>query len=151
MEEEDYYDDQEQYQEDEYEEGEEVQFQGENEYIPKEEKKEYMSRQQIAGSNLYKELESYPQINLDERNSLRNKYVNMPSLPVLNMRVLAAVLVFLKLVENKVTKNTMSGEIFKEVFSILNNALGDDKDQYRELKTKATFVRYIFAVLKFSF
>lgn len=111
-------------------------------------KREFLTRHQIAAYNLYKELEAYPEVN-EIRLKLRDEFVALPSLPILNMKVLAAVLAFLTSVNNNPTPASFNSEAFTDITDILKNKLNDvDVPDYL-IKTKATFLRYILNIIKF--
>lgn len=128
---------------------EEQQIQGGQQDIKPDIKRAYMTRHQIASWNLYKELKNYPEISNNRRESLRNEFLSFPSLPILNMKVFAAVLVFLILVDNNVIKTTLSSDIFMSLANQLKNQLSDTHISDYITKTQATFLRYGFSILNF--
>lgn len=135
------------------EEFDEQQIEGQREEEPRPSiKREFLSRHQQAGWNLLRELKKYPDFSNNQvRINTMNEYVGMPSLPLLNMKVLAAVIVFLSIVgENNFNATTLNSETFYNIANILQDQLQTDDIVNYYPKTKATFIRYAFSVLTYK-
>ncbi len=102
---------------------------------------------ELAGWKLNQELEKYPEFTKENREDLQNEFTDMPGIRTMNMKVLAAVLAFLKAINNKVTPNMFSDTIIRPYLSrLLPIDVSRQKLNRLKLRYKAQFLIYIRAI-----
>lgn len=105
-----------------------------------------LTGQEIAGYNLFKALEKYPDFTKEARFDLQEEFVDFKDLGVLNLDTFAAVLAFLKLYPEPTPKN-----FEKDVLPYFSRLLPSRKISPEEkkrltIRLKAQFVKYIRAI-----
>jgi hypothetical protein len=107
--------------------------------------------------NLFKTLEEFPEFTKEARVEIQNEFEDFPDLKVLNLKVFASVLSFLRKYKkpgknDELTINLLTDDIMMEYFS---RFLPDDKKitlqekKHLIIRLKAQFLKYIIAIVRY--
>ena len=115
-----------------------------------------MSPTELAGWNLHRELLKHPVITPELRQRWHTEMLELSQLRTMNMGVLAAALVFIERVRERISPDTFRSKILDDVLEQLtpdpirpNDENYRNKNEERDIiitKLKASTLRYIVAV-----
>lgn len=112
--------------------------------------KQRLTPNELAGYNLFKVLEKYPEFTQEARTELQSEFTDMDDLPVLNMETFAAVLSFLRLHPSPNPKDFRDENIipfFGRLFP--DKPLTEEEKERLIVRLKAQFIKYITAINRF--
>jgi len=106
-----------------------------------------VSPQELAGYNLFRTLEKYPEFTKEARSNLQNELQGMPGVETMNSEILGATLAFLRSYP-KPTKENFKDEIISEYFTRLipTKKITEEERKRLFIKLKALFLKYIVAI-----
>ena len=104
-----------------------------------------LSKIEVAGLNLSRALELYPDISQRTRETLKKDMMDVPDIAHMNMPVLAAALVFLLASGGEINTQTVNSKLFNDAIAPLDPGptISPKERETMILRYKASVFRYI--------